>query len=206
MKTIDLITQTADLMKKIGIPAEMTIGSFKLTGYGHLANWAGRQGQLNYMSVQFTIRIKPSHIQGLKLMNVKLDLDKAIMADLSPSAKRFKSGMSAIKQGDYAPFYYMGDPANHQTGAVDNWLDIPAECDVQTLSELDKFCRDNYRDVLAFNNYTALKNAGWKFKNHYSMQVEIETQYKNIKAIRRTTQGVAENKLLPIQKRVLNLN
>lgn len=151
MKTIQLIAKTVANMKEIGIPADITIGTFKLASNGSLYNWAGKCGEYRTSIVTFELQFKPSHIQTLKNMGVKIVYDTAVMAGLSDKALRFKSGREAIKQGDYAPYYYKGNPGNNQTG------------------------------------------------------VAIESQYNNIKAIRRTAQGKAKSSLLPIQKRTLNL-
>ena len=206
MKTIQLIIETISKMKEIGIPADMTIGTFKVKSNGSLINWAGWGGKYEGSVITFQIQIRPSHIQTLLNMGVKLNLESAVMAGLSEKALRFKKGREAIKQGDYAPYYYMGNPNNQQTGVIENWLNMEASCSPETLAKLDKYCRDNHRNQLAIHNNTILKNAGWKFKTKYSNVVEIESQYTNIKAIRRTGQGKPASQLLPIQKRVLKLN
>lgn len=205
MKTIQLLAKTVANMREIGIPADMTIGTFKLTSNGSLRNWAGRRGEYHTSTVTFELQFKPSHIQTLKNMGVKIDYDTAVMAGLSDKAPRFKSGREAIKQGDYAPYYYMGNPDNNQTGVVENWLNATAQCSPVVLEKLDAFCRDNHMHHVAIHNNTVLSNAGWVFKTKYSSAVGLESQYKDIKAIRRTCQGKPASTLLPIQKRVLKL-
>lgn len=205
MKTIQLITKTVANMKEIGIPADMTIGTFNLTSIGSLYNWAGRCGEYHTSVVNFEIQFKPSHIQTLKDMGVVIFLNTAVMSDLSPTALRFKSGREAIKQGDYAPYYYMGNPDNQQTAVIENWLNAKAQCSPEVLTKLDAYCRDNHMNHLAIHNNTILRNAGWIFKTKYPSGIAIESQYKNIKAIRITAQGKKASALLPIQKRVLNL-
>lgn len=205
MKTIQLITKTVADMKEIGIPADITIGTFKLISTGSLHNWAGRFGEYRTSIINFELNFKPSHIQTLKNMGVNIFFDTAVMAALSASALRFKAGREAIRQGDYAPYYYMGNPENKQTAVIENWLNAAAQCSADTLELLDKYSRDNHMHHLAIHNNTVLQNAGWAFKTKYPRGVTIESQYKNIKAIRRTAQGKPAGSLLPIQKRVLNL-
>lgn len=206
MKTIQLITKTVDTMREIGIPANLTIGTFTLTSYGSLHNWAGRGGDYNSSVVSFDLIFKPSHIQTLINMGVKINLDTAIMSQTSTKSLRFKSGREAIKQGDYAPYYYMGNPSNVQTGVIENWLQAKAECSPRVLEKLDQYCRDNHRDHLAIHNNSILQNACWIFKEKYSRFIDIESQYFNIKAIRKTAHGKPKSTLLPIQRRVLKLD
>lgn len=205
MKSIEFITATVAKMQEIGIPANIEIGTFKVSSNGSLFNWAGNMGKFEGAMVSFRLEFKPSHIQHLLDMGVKIDFQSVVMANLSPKALRFKSGREAIKQGDYAPYYYEGNPANQQTGVVENWLWADATCTPGVLAQLDKYCRDNHRDQVAMHNNTVLAGAGWQFKVKYSSHVPIESQYKNIKAIRNTQKGKKANQLLPIQKRVLKL-
>lgn len=205
MKTIQLITKTVANMKEIGIPADMTIGTFKLTSNGSLYKWAGKCGEYRTTVIEFELHFKPSHIQTLKNMGVKILFNTVVMAGLSDQALRFKSGKEAIKQGDYAPYYYMGNPLNKQTAVVENWLNATARCLPQVLAELDKYCRENHMHHVAIHNNTILANAGWKIKTKYPSVVTVESQYKDIKAIRKTAQGKPASVLLPIQKIVLNL-
>lgn len=191
-------------MKKLQIPAQIKIGTFAVSSTGSLINWAGRQGEFNEAKIYFQLRFRPDHIQSLLDMGIKINFDTAKMADLSEKAKRYKAGREAIKQGRYAPYYYMGDPNNAQTGVIENWLIADASCEPCALEHLNRFCRDNHRNEIAIHNDTFLKENGWKFKTKYPSYVDIETQYKDIKAMRRTAGGKPAAKLLPIQKRVLN--
>src|ERR1035437_8429863 len=126
MRTINFIEKTAATMLELQIPANVEIGSFKLTSTGSLHNWAGRSGEFNFCEIIFRIQFRPDHIQHLMLMGVKIDLNHCVMAELSPKALRFKQGREAIKQGRYAPYYYMGNPENAQTGVIENWLSADA--------------------------------------------------------------------------------
>lgn len=206
MKTIELIKSMIEQMEKLQIPANLNIGTFEVEGKGTLHNSWGNEGQYIRSDIKFILRFKPSHIQHLLELKVKINLNEAVMADLSPNAKRFKKGREAIKQGNYAPYYYMGDPENYQTGVIDNWLDAPASCDLPTLLRLNEYCRENHRDKLCLHNDTVLKNAGWNLdKIKYNKEIPIESQYFNIRAIRIHTQGKKANTLQPIEKRVLNM-
>lgn len=201
MNTIQFIIASIEKMNALQIPAQIEVGTFKVSG-----NWAGRY---NYSQIKFKIKFRlnfrPDHIQKLIELGVTIDFPSVVMADLSPKAKRFKAGRDAIRQGRYAPYYYEGDPANRQTGVIENWLNADASCNSLTLSALDNFCRDNHHNEIAIHNDTSLKGCGWRFKIKYPSGIAIESQYKNIKAIRKTAIGTPANKLLPIQKRVIKL-
>lgn len=203
MKTIQLITEAVKLMKTIGLPANMKIGSFEVSSKGSFTNWAGRSGEYLGSTVKFNIVFRPDHIQMLNNMGVNIDLTACKMHNLSESAKRFKQGKEAIKQGRYAPYYYGGDPANQQTGVIENWLIAPAWSEIDVLHKLDLICRENHRTEINISNDFTLINAGFTPKTKYSRAVAIESQYFNIKAIRKTAQGKKHLELLPIQKRVL---
>lgn len=205
MKTIQFITESIEKMQQLQIPAKIEIGSFLVNSTGSLINWAGRQGEYNHSVIKFRLNFRPDHIQKLIDMGVNIDFASVKMAGISETAKRYKAGREAIRQGRYAPYYYMGDPANAQTGVIENWLIADASCSPSTLNELDKFCRDNHRDEVSISNDTQLGWAGWKFKTKYPSCVEIESQYKNPKAIRRTAHGKPASQLLPIQKRLLKI-
>ena len=138
-------------------------------------------------------------------MGLSISFESAKMAGLSENSLRFKHGREAIKQGDFAPYFYKGDPKNEQTGVIDNWLNFEAKCTTDVLAKLDKYCRDNHLAYISITNNSNLKQIGWPFKNKYASTITIESQYKNITAIRRTTIGKKSNRLLPIQKRVLGL-
>lgn len=189
MKTIELISKVNNEMMNFRLDSEFKTGTFVVKND----------------RVIFQLQCRPSHFQTLLNMGVTIFFETAVMSGLSPKALRFKSGREAIKQGDWAPYYYMGNPENAQTGVIGNILDLKASCSVKTLELLDKYCRDNHEHHLSIHNNTALRVAGWQFKEHYSSQIPIESQYINIKAIRRTTIGKPASALLPIQKRVLNL-
>ena len=156
-------------------------------------------------TVRFKIKFRPDHIQTLKDFGVTIDLDGCKMADLSEKALRFKKGREAIKQGRYAPYYYMGNPSNRQTAVIENWLISDAICTLRVLSTIAKFARANHHNMFCVDNDTRLSWDGWGFKAKYSSYVDIESQYSNIKAIRRTCHKKPANSLLPIQKRVSKL-
>lgn len=205
MKTIQFISESIDKMQQLQIPANIQIGTFKVESTGCLINWCGKQGEYNRSKITFTLNFRPDHIQTLMDMGVKIEFNSAVMSGLGTKSKRFKSGREAIKQGRYAPYYYMGDPNNAQTGVIENWLNADASCDINVLKQLDKICRDNHRDEISIHNNTVLSGAGWKIKEHYCRTISIESQYFNIKAIRRNANGKKYESFLPIHKRVLNL-
>lgn len=205
MKTIQFITESIQRMKELQIPANIEIGTFKIDSTGSLINWAGKQGEYKYSFIKFRLNFRPDHIQTLLNMGVRIDFDSVVMAGISENAKRFKAGREAIKQGRYAPYYYMGDPANKQTGVIENWLYANASCSPSVLAELDKYCRDNHRGEISISNDTQLGWAGWKFKTKYSSQITIESQYFNPKKIRRNAINKPANKLQPVEKRLLKL-
>ena len=202
MKTIQFITESIEKMRQLQVPAQIEIGTFKVDSNGSLINWAGRNGEYNYSTIKFKICFRPDHIQTLRNLGVKIDFESVKMSGLSENAKRFKAGREAIKQGRYANYYYMGDPANRKTGLIENWLDAYANCSPNTLKDLDKYCRENHRNQISIDNDHQLRAAGWKFRVKFSSFVEIESQYKNPKAIRKTAHGKPESQLLPIQKRL----
>lgn len=206
MKTIQFISDAVESMKKVQIPANIEIGTFKVNSKGSLNNWAGNVGTFQSCNISFNLNFRPDHIQNLLDMGIKIDFNTVVMAGISENCLRFKKGREAIKQGRYAPYFYMGNPENKQTGVVENWLNANASCSIEVLKKLDAICRDNHRGEIAINNDTCLKNANWKFKQKYSSQIEIESQYKNIKAIRKNTIGKPAYKLQPIEKRVLKIN
>jgi len=156
-------------------------------------------------TVNFTIMFRPDHIQTLLESGVYIDLDNCKMADLSEKALRFKKGREAIKQGRYAPYYYMGDPSKQQTGVIENWLIADARCTLKALASIAKFARLSLPNVYAVDNNHRIGVDGWKFKTKYPSHIDIESQYSNIKAIRRTCHKKPANSLLPIQKRVSKL-
>lgn len=205
MNTITFISNSIKEMQKLQVPATITIGTITVESRGCLHNWAGRNGNYESSSIKFRLNFRPDHIQNLLDMGVTIDFNTVKMSGLSENAKRFKAGRAAIKQGRYAPYYYMGNPDNAITGVIENWLDADATCSPSTLDALDKFCRDNHRNEIAIHNDTVLSGSGWKFKPHYQSNIDISSQYFNIKAIRKTAIGKPACKLLPIQKRVLNL-
>jgi hypothetical protein len=203
MKTINFIRDSIQKMNELQIPAEINIGSFKVESRGSLVNWAGRQGEYRSSVIYFRLQFRPDHIQFLFKLGVKIDLQNCKMAGLSPKSLRFKSGREAIKQGKYAPYYYQGNPENNQTGVIENWLETQATCEPYVLDKLDKICRDNHRDEVSIHNDTVLINAGFIQKIKYSRFISIESQYSNIKALRRNANG--KKYLLPIHKRVLKM-
>jgi hypothetical protein len=205
MKTIQFITESINLMQKLQLPAKIEIGTFSVNSKGSLINWAGSTGQFNYAHISFQLKFRPDHIQSLLNYGVKIDFNSVKMADLSKGAKRYKEGRAAINQGRYAPYYYMGDPENKQTGVIENWLIANASCDPETLAILDSYSRDNNRNELAIHNDTVLRENGWSFKTKYSNHIEIESQYFNIKSIRKNAHGKPYQKLQPIEKRVLKI-
>lgn len=205
MKTIQFISESIDKMQKLQIPANIQIGTFEVKSTGSLINWAGRSGEYNESEITFKLVFRPDHIQTLIGMGVKIDLDKCAMSNLSATAKRFKAGREAIRQGRYAPYYYQGDPANQQTGVIENWLETKVKCSIDGLKNLDKFCRDNHRNEIAIHNDTILAVNGWFFKAKYPKESPIESQYFNAKKIRINAQGKKCNQLQPIEKRVLKL-
>lgn len=204
MKTIQLISEVIERMRAINLPATIEVGSFKVASHGHLINWGGTQGAYISSTISFDISFRPDHIQHLLDMGVKINLKDVAMAGLSPKALRFKSGREAIKQGRYAPYYYMGNPNNAQTGVVENWLLAAATCSISTLQTLDRYCRDNHRDKIVIDNDHNLVAAGWKKKEKYSTGFSILSK-PVAESIRR---NVANKKrkatnLLPIEKRAL---
>lgn len=205
MTTIQFITESIEKMQQLQVPAKIEIGTFKVDSTGSLHNWAGRRGEYRNSVIKFRLNFRPDHIQALLNLGVQIDFSTVKMSGISESAKRFKEGREAIKQGRYAPYYYMGDPANNQTGVIENWLDADASCSPSTLRDLDKICRDNHRNQVSIHNDHQLRAAGWKFKIKYPRSIEIESQYKNPKAIRKTAHGKPANTLHPIQKRLLNI-
>jgi len=203
MKTIKLISACIENMQKIGIPANIEVGTFKIISSGSLINWAGETGHYSGSVITFDLVFRPDHIQTLLKMGVKIDLDGCKMANLSEKAPRFKKGREAIKQGRLTPYYYMGNPENHVTGVVENWLKATATCQPYVLKELDKFCRDNHRDVVYVDNNHNLNEVGWKFPVKYPSAIPAEETFS--RAIRRNAQGKTANQLQPIEKRALKL-
>ena len=205
MKTIDFILSSIDKMQELQIPVNIEVGTFKVQSNGHLINWAGRQGEYRNSIISFKIVFRPDHIQTLFDLGVSIDLNNCVMAGLSPKAKRFKAGREAIKQGKYAPYYYMGDPGNRQTGVIENWLQADAKCTYNTLKILDKYCRYNHSDCISIDNDFTLANAGWKFKTKYNSFISYSDQSPIfINRLRRNAQGKKDSELLPIEKMALN--
>lgn len=204
MKTIQLISACIENMTAINLPATIEIGSFRVASRGHLNNWAGTVGEYLGSTISFNIKFRPDHIQHLLDIGVKINLESAVMADLSEKALRFKSGREAIKQGRYAPYYYMGNPDNRQTGVIENWLLTTASCSLSTLKTLDRYCRDNHRGEIAIDNYHNLVAVGWKKKERYAIGVSIMSKIV-AKAIRKNVANKKKNidTLLPIEKRAL---
>lgn len=202
MKTIQLINESIKLMRSIGIPANMQIGSFEVTSRGSFASWAGKAGEYIGSNIKFNIVFRPDHIQMLKNMGVSIDLTACKMNNLSDKAKRFKQGREAIKQGRYAPYYYMGNPDNYQTGVIENWLIAPASCGIEALQKLNLICRDNHRAEIDIDNDYTLIRAGFPPKTKYSREITIESQFFNIKALQKICGGKKNSELLPIEKRV----
>ncbi len=208
MKTIQLISSFVSKMKEINLPANIEIGSFKVNSKGSLSNWFGRTGEFEGCNISFRLNFLTIHIQKLKEMGVKIDLNEVKMSNLSEKALRYKKGRDAIKQGRYAPYYYMGNPENNQTGIIENWLETSATCSLSTLENLDKFCRENHRNELAIHNTTVLTTNGWKIKEHFSSKIKESDLFFNVKSFRK---NIADKKkksfeLLPIEKRALNIN
>lgn len=204
MKTIQLISDCIERMTVINLPATIEIGSFKVTSKGHLHNWAGTKGEYAGSTISFNIEFRPDHIQHLLDIGVNINFDSVVMANLSSKALRFKNGREAIKQGRYAPYYYMGNPENRQTGVIENWLIASANCSLSTLKTLDRYCRDNHRDQISIDNDHNLVAAGWKKKEKYATGISILS--KNVaKNIRRNVANKKKNldNLLPIEKRAL---
>lgn len=207
MKTIQLIEACIDNMKAINLPADIQIGSFKVTSSGHLINWAGTCGQYEGSQISFNIKFRTDHIQHLLDIGVKINLNEAVMADLSPKALRFKSGRDAIKQGRYAPYYYQGNPDNPQTGVIENWLIAPARCSLATLQMLDRYCRDNHRDKIAIDNDTCLAAQGWPKKARYTQAPSICLMSKAVaKSIRKNVADKKKNlsTLHPVERRAID--
>lgn len=172
MKTINFLSQSLKLAKQIGTPANISVGTFKIDCTGSLHFWAGRQGTFDNYSLKFQLQFRPDHIQMLINLGVKINLKSAKMSGLSEKALRFKSGRDAIKQGKYAPYYYMGNPDNNVTGMIDNWLLADASCNIETLEKLNAICRDNHLHHIAIHNDTVLRAAG--FLNEKTL-TEIDT-------------------------------
>lgn len=207
MKIIEYITKAISQMRELQIPVNIEIGSFKVISRGSLHNCAGRYGEYTDSITKFSIIFRPDHIQRLLNLGVKIDLNNCKMSGLSEKALRFKEGREAIKQGRYAPYYYMGNPNNNQTGVIENWLIADASCSPETLYKLKPFSRDNHRDCINIDNDTNNKTGGWSNKEHYSSFIKKSDTLFNAKAIRK---NIADKKkkgtdLLPIEKRSMNL-
>lgn len=199
MKTIKFLADSIQLMKDNGTPAQITVGTFIISSKGSLHFWAGKTGTFDRYTISFQIQFRPDHIQRLIDLGVRIDFDSVLMADLSPTAKRFKAGREAIKQGRYAPYYYMGDPSKGQTGVVENWLTANATCDISTLIQLDNVCRDNHlHHVAIHNDYVT----GWGKKRIELPQPKPSSFYK---AVRKNiaNKKKKEADLLPVERLAL---
>lgn len=203
MKTIQFILDSITRMEQLNIPANIEIGTFKVASKGSLINWAGKTGHYDSSVISFQLRFRPDHIQYLLDMGIKMDLNNAVMADLSDKALRFKKGRAAIDQGRYAPYYYKGDPNNHQTGVVENWLTAPATCSAAAIKCLDKYCRDNHRDEVAIDNDHNIQAAGWNKKATYSTYPMMLMSPPVAKAIRKNVADKNKKTLLPIEQRAI---
>lgn len=202
MKTIETIIQSVAIMERNKITGKLIIGSFETFVFADSL----KKNQTTKSVVTFDIVFRPDHIQKLLESGIRIDFEGAGMYNLSETAPRYLRGRAAIKQGRYCPYYYMGNPGNRVTGLVDNWLISTVTCSVDSLSSIKMFARENYLDVFFIDNDFCLNKKGWNKPPFagFDPRVRTESQYKNLKALRRTTQGRSPSSLLPIQKRVLN--
>ena len=65
MKTIQFIIEAIKKMEKLCVPADINIGTFKVTSTGNLYNYSGNRVEYKNSIVTFSIEFKPSHIQNL---------------------------------------------------------------------------------------------------------------------------------------------
>jgi hypothetical protein len=172
MKTIFFITQTIELAKHSNVAATVETGTFKFYTKSNAIN--------------FKIIFRPDHIQTLIDLGVIIDFEKSKMIGLSEKSKRFKSGRDCIKQGRYAPYYYMGNPDNPKTGVIENWIEAPATSSIETLNKLNFICRDNHLTKIAIHNDTVLRKNGFLVsKPVYKTPNHIATQIDRINLIRK---------------------
>jgi len=194
MKTIQLLSKSLLAAQSVGMPATITSGSFKLE-----VKVSGPRLQTSY-TLKFRIEFLPQHIEMLMAVGVELDLVNVMMARLSPNAKRFKSGREAILQGRYAPYYYMGDPANTQTGVCDNWLETDARCTIEVLQKLEAISRDNHLDKICIHNSYVLRKAGMiKDKFIYLTPEHVAQHRMKIEAIRKLVRKRTKAARLPYE-------
>lgn len=205
MKTIKFLSQTIQLAKTIGTPANIEVGTFKVKSKGLLSFSGGKFGTFDNYRLSFQIEFLPKHIQYLFEMGVEIDLENCVMANLSPNSLRFKKGREAIKQGNYAPYYYFGNPANKQIGIVENWLHASASCTIDVLEKLEAFCRDNHLHHLAIHNATILEKQGWVLKNRTYATKPNEKIERIQKLMRKNINEKRKNikNLLPVEKRAI---
>lgn len=209
MKTIKFIIEAIKLSKTIGTPANIEVGTFKVVSIGSLHHSMGRTGTCDSHKIFFELEFNPTHIQRLLDIGVKIDFNSVKMANISEKSLRFKSGKEAIKQGRYAPYYYMGNPKNTQTGVVENTLHANASCTVDILASIKDYCRCNHLHHVSIDNYFELAKYGWVPVERIIAPSKADVNITAFgKMIRKNVTDKRKNTftggLLPIEKRAMN--
>lgn len=200
MKSIEFIVEAEKMMTKIGIPANIKIGTIELKASGSLINWAGKEGEYKVSEVTFNLNFLTTQIQRLLDLGVKINF-QTVVTDNNETVKATKhaTGREAIKMGRYQE--YINQYTGRKTAVIENWLNATASCSVRVLEMLDKYVRENHRNEIAIHNDFV---TGWG-KNKTSAYVKSSAMMFFAKEIRK---NIADKKkkyseLLPIEKRAL---
>lgn len=188
MKTITFLDDAIKLMQSNGTPANIKVGTFEINSTGSLHYWGGRTGTFDGYRLSFKIEFRPDHIQRLIDMGVILDFN-TVASSMSAHSPYYLKGRDAIKIGRYY---------QRTGGMAENWVTASAQCDITTLTMLDKVCRDNHLDKIAIHNDTV---TGWA-KERHAIASKKSSFYKSIRK-NIAAKSKKHTDLLPIEKLAL---
>lgn len=163
MKTIKFIATTIEQQQSFQLPAQVQVGTFKVSSTGSLHAWAGRSSSLESTKIQFEIELNPQHIQHL--------LNLGVVIDLNSVKQQIREGAYRMVKG----------------GAMDNRITTNAQCNLSTLQSIAKYCRYNHLWHVSIDNWHNLTQAGWKPNQAQplTMPNSVLEHFNRIEAIRK---------------------